>query len=326
MATLLEDGADDWIDETEGMVAAGLAELAAAMAQAGDDVASWAPVQSLEVGLASRLAFLRCAKFDAVKARARRARYWEFRAGLFPPGLRTRDGHLPGAGHPCLAKALRLGVTEFPIGARDKKGRQVAVIRLARVNYDIVEPIDVLRGVWFHMHMAMDDTAGGDTGEAVGECHDGDLTQRRGLFVLNNMAGMGTSNVRRETLSLLATSIQDILPVRVGAIRLLNEPVFFDWLWMLVKFFIRAKLRERVVILGSNEAALAAWLDPTTAIPTDLGGERVWDNLGWLASERALAGPGGAPSGVEGGGDRASAEGALRTDGALRVEERGAME
>jgi hypothetical protein len=292
MAALEAEG--EWVDETEDMVAAGLAELAEAIAKDGDDVAPWAPAAAaLEVGLASRLAFLRCAKFDAAKARARRARYWAYRATLFPSTMCTTEGHLPGADHPCLANALRLGTTEFPIGARDNLGRQVGWIRLARVDYTIVEPMDVLRGLWFHMHMIHGDQGGGATGEAVGECHDGDRTQRRGLFIVNNMAGLARKNARRETLSLLAGSLQDLLPVRLGGVRILNEPVFFDWLWMLMKFFIRAKLRERIVVLGSDEAALTAWLDPASAIPTDLGGQRVWDGLGWLASERALAGPGG---------------------------------
>jgi hypothetical protein len=59
---------EDFLEESEALVARGLAELDAAIAAAGDGAAPWAPRHpGLEKGLASRLAFLRCAKFDAAK-------------------------------------------------------------------------------------------------------------------------------------------------------------------------------------------------------------------------------------------------------------------
>jgi hypothetical protein len=49
------------------------------------------------------------------------------------------------------------------------------------------------------------------------------LTQRRGITVVNNMHGMSRSHFKRETSMLIVRSMQDVLPIRIGAIRIIHQ-------------------------------------------------------------------------------------------------------
>jgi hypothetical protein len=42
--------------------------------------------------------------------------------------------------------------------------------------------------------------------------------------MVNNMAGVERKNINRTTLALLASFLQDVLPVRVEGVRILNQP------------------------------------------------------------------------------------------------------
>ena len=108
------------IEETTELLSTSLVNLDAAIVSAGNDKAAWAPPSSLETGLGARLTFLRWAKFDAEKARVRRALYWEERFAIWPGGVITC------AGDAQLQTALKLGISEVAPGARDAVGRQVS--------------------------------------------------------------------------------------------------------------------------------------------------------------------------------------------------------
>jgi|AntAceMinimDraft_5_1070358.scaffolds.fasta_scaffold58999_1 hypothetical protein len=282
------------IEENPAAVAAALATLDAMIASdeaQQEDAASTTPKKAsdaaatpfkprpdMETGLASRLAFMRWAKFDAAKACQRRKVYWAYRASLF----QDSNGELPAADDLRVATALGLGFAELPVGARDREGRQVVLVRLCRVDYTVVTPEQVCQAFWYLQHAAH-----GHDFEEDANGGGGDLTQRQGLFVVNNMAGVERKNINRTTMALLASSLQDVLPVRVGGIRILNQPWFFSWAWALVSPFLRAKLRSRVAVLGNNHAALLAWLEPS-CIPVELGGKLAWNHNAWL-QRRALA-------------------------------------
>ena len=75
-----------------------------------------------------------------------------------------------------------------------------------------IDSHDVLRAFWYMEHAAFE------------HCMDPDeFTQRQGIVVFNNMRGMSRANSRRETDKLISRAIQDILPVRVGALHFANQ-------------------------------------------------------------------------------------------------------
>lgn len=124
-------------EETPAAVAASLAALDAMIASdeaqhedaaasatpnksASDTAAtSFTPRPDMETDLASRLAFLRWAKFDPVERRASVARSTGHTgANLF----KDSNGELPAADDPRVATALGLGFAQHPVGARDRDG------------------------------------------------------------------------------------------------------------------------------------------------------------------------------------------------------------
>lgn len=241
---------------------------------ADPDNAELFPHPSMESGLASRLSFLMWAKFDPDKAFRRRKVYWEYRAKLF----KDSNGELPKADDPRVATALGLGVAQIPVGSQDRLGRQVIIVRQNKVDYSVVTPEQVIQASWYLLHAALSDAAGDDI-SSNGERNDSDRYQ--GIFVINNLEGIERKHVNRTTVPLLIGSIQDVLPVRVGGVRIVNQPWLFSWIWTLVSPFLNAKLRSRVMFLGSQHEALLEWLEPTS-IPSELGGLLDWDHSAWL--------------------------------------------
>jgi hypothetical protein len=108
------------VEENPLLVENALIALENAIVEANDHDQTWTPSASLEVGMGSRLAFLRWAKFDTQKARARRALYWTERMSLWPNG-----GVISCAGDKRLQTALAMGIAEVGEGCRDNFGRQV---------------------------------------------------------------------------------------------------------------------------------------------------------------------------------------------------------
>ena len=45
----------------------------------------------------------------------------------------------------------------------------------------------------------------------------------------------------------------------------------------------KAKLRERISVLGTDYGALGEWCEPG-AIPKELGGDLEWDHASWVSS------------------------------------------
>lgn len=240
---------------------------------ADPDNAECFPHPSLEIGIASRPSFLLWAKLDVDKAFRRRKIYWEYRAKLF----KDSNGELPKADDPRVATALGLGVAQIPVGFRDRFGRQVIVVRQNRVDYSVVTPEQVIQAFWYLLHTALSDAAG-DYTSSKGNL---DADQRQGIFVINNLEGIERKHVNRTTISLLTSSIQDVLPIRVGGVRIVNQPWFFSWVWSLVSQFLNAKLKSRVMFLGNQHKALLEWLEPTS-VPRELGGLLEWDHAAWL--------------------------------------------
>jgi hypothetical protein len=238
------------------------------------------PRPDMETGIASRLSFLMWAKFDPDKAFRRRKVYWEYRAKLF----KDSNGELPKADDPRVATALALGVAQVPLGFLDRLGRQVIVVRQSRVDYSVVTPEQVIQAFWYLLHTALSD-ASGDEINSSSELKNSDRFQ--GIFVINNLGGVERKHVNRTTITLLISSIQDVLPVRVGGVRIMNQPWFFSWIWSMISPFLSAKLRSRIILLGTQHDALLEWLEPTS-IPPELGGLLEWDHAAWLRRQAEI--------------------------------------
>mmetsp|Transcript_37364 Transcript_37364/g.48342 ORF Transcript_37364/g.48342 Transcript_37364/m.48342 type:complete len:193 (-) Transcript_37364:197-775(-) len=174
-----------------------------------------------------------------------------------------------------LAIALRLGVIQVPLGARDLEGRQLLVARMGHLDYTHVGPIDICKAFWYMFHIVYEKEF--EENNASSETP----AQFKGVSLIQNLANVDRSKFRRETAQLVIGTVQDNLPIRMSGIRILNQPWFFTAIWSILSIFIGAKLKSRMTFLGSDETKLREYASVEN-IPTDCGGALEWDHLAWL--------------------------------------------
>ena len=88
-------------------------------------------------------------------------------------------------------------------------------------------------------------------------------------------------NIRIATVKYLGSSIGNILPVRVGGIRVVNQPWFFSAVFAVLSPFLPTKLVRRVKFLGGDFEALKETFPPSS-IPLELGGTLDNDHGAWV--------------------------------------------
>lgn len=63
----------------------------------------------------------------------------------------------------------------------------------------------------------------------------------------------------------------DTMPIRIRSLLVVHQPAWFSWFWALIKFFFKKKLRDRLVLLGTDLARLHAVV-PAASLPPAFGG------------------------------------------------------
>lgn len=209
------------------------------------------------------LAFLRVAKFDHDKACKRvqklhdllEAQGWMERetAGQLQQGLRDNPSHLlPG---------------------RDREGRQLMVIYGDRMS-------DIKTGD----HLKSMQKAGLLVLE---KCIADPETQVNGVTMVEDMSGFSVKammKVKKQDKSQMQAGfdlISDCVPLRVGGIHVINQPKYMSILWMIIKPFMKKKLRERIHLHGKDIAALHKVVDPAN-LPPRFGGTLAYDWEEWI--------------------------------------------
>eukprot|EP00618_Florenciella_parvula_P007694 CAMPEP_0119468070 /NCGR_PEP_ID=MMETSP1344-20130328/1988_1 /TAXON_ID=236787 /ORGANISM="Florenciella parvula, Strain CCMP2471" /LENGTH=282 /DNA_ID=CAMNT_0007500505 /DNA_START=196 /DNA_END=1044 /DNA_ORIENTATION=- len=208
------------------------------------------------------LRFLRVMKFNVTKAAARYVAHWDAREEWgYGPAPLTYSA-LPDD----VKKATSLGFLQVPFGVRDKTGRQIVLAYPGRMDWSIIEDDNSVKHLmWYVMDVALRD----------------EETQKKGVLIINNMAGASRDSMNRNAIQGVLHSLQNLIPVRLGGIRLFNQPWFFSWIFPVVSMFMKAKLRERIRVLGTDYAALGEWCEPPS-IPEQLGGQLAWDHEAWI--------------------------------------------
>jgi hypothetical protein len=115
--------------------------------------------------------------------------------------------------------------------------------------------------------------------------HAASVTQRLGIFVLLNMQGFARKQLSTEAVQLVGRALQGALPVRVAAVRIVNQPWFFGFAWAAAApILLKEKLRRRVLALAGDAGMLRMWLPGNSApADVDLEGNFGWDHAQWLA-------------------------------------------
>ena len=94
--------------------------------------------------------------------------------------------------------------------------------------------------------------------------------QRDGVALLADWTGFSMSNFNPAVSQTILKVVQEVMPMRLKAIYVVNQPFMFSVILSVVQVFMSRKVRERLHILG-DPAKLRAYIDDGS-IPKSLGG------------------------------------------------------
>lgn len=116
----------------------------------------------------------------------------------------------------------------------DQDGRRVLVVHCGKIWDTKKVTAEQLFRVFYLIHLA-----------AMVE----ENSQVRGVVVIMDFDGLGMSQVRALTPAWskrLLIFIQDVMPLRLKQVHMVNQPFIFNMVWTLFKPFVREKLSKRV--------------------------------------------------------------------------------
>lgn len=281
------------VEETEELLAKGLAEMRQWLREKTDDSkggvkSSWklppcAPQWSDPALDAELLMFLRCELFNAKAAAKRYTKYWRRRASMFGDVRARHSLSSPEALVDSDVVALRKGYAVYAPGVSDVLGRCVLVVHPGRLDHKAYPRESMVRACWFVLHKIL----------------ESEEFQRRGVRILV-LADEGTYAEYDSKLErMLLDSLQATLPLRIGAVDVLNPPWFFSAIFAVLRLFMADKVYQRIKIHSETDPAKMMGLLGRRGlhpdmVPVELHGECsiAWD--AWC--ERAL-GSGGCGEG-----------------------------
>lgn len=136
----------------------------------------------------------------------------------------------------------------------------------------------IQRQFWYTIHTAFEKEF--DECNAISDCP----SQFKGFTIVNNLEGIQRSQFKRELIQRISGAIQDILPAKVGAIRIVHQPWFTTAIWTVVSFFLKEKLKSRIEFIGDDIGKLTDLISLDN-LPEDLGGSLKWDHVEWMKSK-----------------------------------------
>lgn len=81
-----------------------------------------------------------------------------------------------------------------------------------------------------------------------------------------------TTNLTPKFLKLMIEGLQDCFPARFKGIHFIGQPWYVEAALMVIKQFLKDKIKERIFVHGNNLSTLFEYL-PRDILPTELGGE-----------------------------------------------------
>ena len=173
-----------------------------------------------------------------------------------------------------LLALVRHGVVEAPC-FQDRQGHRVIVIRMARADPSRWTPEDAVRCVHIAVEYAFLRYP---------------LAQRRGLAFMIDMRNISTRNMDIRVPRALLAAFSNHLPLRFGAVYLINPPLFMRVALNLVKAFLKRKLQSRIHIVKGDVSTQDGVLKyfERHQLPVDMNGSCVYDHANYTALLEAI--------------------------------------
>ena len=198
------------------------------------------------------LRFLRARKFDVDRAVLLYCNYYKFR---------HKYAHLLGDLHPrAVEHVLRsglLGVTDL----RRKDGSAVIQLCPGRWDSDTIPFGDNFRTMVLLLDKLIED----------------EENQVHGISLVNNLVDTSfptifkLSQMEQVRKALLVELLQDCFPARFKGLHLVNQPWYISIVLVLVRPFMKQKVKERLFLHGIDYTTLYEYFDPEK-LPPSLGG------------------------------------------------------
>ncbi|XP_077559979.1 alpha-tocopherol transfer protein-like isoform X2 [Haemaphysalis longicornis] len=196
--------------------------------------------------------FLRSRKYDVDKAYKNIKKYFQARKNQ--PDLFT-DLNPSSIAFDVVSRKHQLVTLSH---GRDPNGIPVAMVKPGTWNTDICSLNDFLRVVAVHLEYFLLD----------------EEVQIKGVVIVWDMKGLALYHLTQYTPSFLKrlfNLVQDCFPMRIKAIYVTNNPVLYDILLAIGKPLMKAKLFQKIHLLGYNVEKLRS-LVPDDLIPEADGG------------------------------------------------------
>ncbi|XP_052762896.1 alpha-tocopherol transfer protein-like isoform X2 [Mya arenaria] len=208
------------------------------------------------------LRFLRAKKFDYDRAFNLIVRHYEMKAD-------ERNKQLFTNLRPASVKhVLEAGVTGV-LPHRDKLGRRVIMFRPGRWDPSKYPLDDIFKTNFLTLSKLVEE----------------EPTQVTGIVMMMDLNGMGfaqAKNISPFYAKRVASLLQDCFPMRFKGIHYLNEPAIFDYIFAIVRPFLKEKILSRVRFHGNKYEELLEFLEPEH-LPSDYGGKAPpYTNEDWM--------------------------------------------
>ncbi|KAH9374170.1 hypothetical protein HPB48_002353 [Haemaphysalis longicornis] len=212
--------------------------------------------------------FLRARKYDVDKAYKNIKKYFQARKNQ--PDLFT-DLNPSSIAFDVVCRKHQLVTLSH---GRDPNGIPVAMVKPGTWSTDICSLKDFLRVCAVHLEYLLLD----------------EEVQIKGVVIVWDMKGLSLYHLTQYTPSVLKrlfNLVQDCFPMRIKAVYVTNNPVLYDILLAIGKSLMKAKLFQRIHLLGYNVEKLRG-LVPDDLIPEADGGTH--ESYDYDETERELQG------------------------------------
>ncbi|XP_052762897.1 alpha-tocopherol transfer protein-like isoform X3 [Mya arenaria] len=208
------------------------------------------------------LRFLRAKKFDYDRAFNLIVRHYEMKAD-------ERNKQLFTNLRPASVKhVLEAGVTGV-LPHRDKLGRRVIMFRPGRWDPSKYPLDDIFKTNFLTLSKLVEEPE----------------AQITGIVLVTDFKSFGWKHARRLKplyAKRMIKILQDCFPMRFKGIHYLNEPAIFDYIFAIVRPFLKEKILSRVRFHGNKYEELLEFLEPEH-LPSDYGGKAPpYTNEDWM--------------------------------------------
>ena len=169
--------------------------------------------------------------------------------------------------------ALEMGMIQLT-GTVDPEGRAIVFFDPSKQDKTQYSRKSMGRAFWYVIHAAL----------------ESESAQQKGVVFITYGKNVQFSQFDRGIIGIIAPSIRGSLPIRVAAMHVTYQPVFFKVIFSVIAIFLGEKLRKRVRMHGggNNLPSKLAELGLTEdLLPTELEGGINLDLHKWLEERRA---------------------------------------